>query len=436
MIRFTTRDLIWLYFLLLIFEGALRKWIVPQFSSILLIIRDPVVILIYLTSFRSGIFPWNIWTLILMVIGILMFMVSLFLPESNLVVVCYGFRTNVLHLPLIFIIGKLMTGEHFLKMGKTIIKLILPMAILMAAQFLSAPDSWINIAAGGEGAQIEGTAGNIRPPGTFSYITGAAEFLALGGAFLIAYFLSLGILNTRQLVYGAIGICMALSVSISRLALSYSFLVVLMMFVYVFFRPHNINRMVGIVMIGVLFFVILLNFDFMQKGLSAFSDRVEGASQVEGGASGFFDRVLSDYITPIQLMTDIPLNGYGLGNGTSAGAHLISGESVFLLAEGEWNRVLLESGPILGIAFIGWRVLFTLWLGLMSLQAAISGYPFPILIFGACNQLLLIGQISRATTLGFLVFGAGMCLAAINHCHFDLQKRAQNRKYPVSNKIG
>src|SRR5438309_4530609 len=44
------RALIWLYLVLLIFEGALRKWIVPQLSNPLLIIRDPVVIAIYMLA--------------------------------------------------------------------------------------------------------------------------------------------------------------------------------------------------------------------------------------------------------------------------------------------------------------------------------------------------------------------------------------------------
>lgn len=423
MIRFTIRDLIWLYFWLLIFEGALRKWIVPELSSAILIIRDPVVILVYLLALRSGVFPLNLWVLVLAIVGVLMFTVSLFLPESNMLVSAYGLRTNILHMPFIFVVGNLLKKEDFDKIGKYIIKLLLPMAILMSIQFLSSPDSWINKAAGGEGTQIEGTAGNIRPPGTFSYITGSAEFISLGVAFLMAHFLSSGSINRKQLFYGTVGVCVALSISISRLALSYAFLVVLMLFIYVFFRPHHLNRMIGILMIGGLFFIVLLNFDFMQKGLAAFSERIEGASDAEGGAEGFLDRVVSDYLIPLQSIGNISLYGNGLGHGTSAGAHLITGESVFLLAEGEWNRVLLESGPILGLVFIGWRVIFALWLGVKSFQAAMSGYPFPILIFGACNQLILIGQISRATTLGFLVLGAGLCFAAIRIASEDSRKR-------------
>src|ERR1700704_2356784 len=55
----TLRRLIWLYFWLLIFEGALRKWLVPSLSAPLLIVRDPVVLLIYLQALRCRRFPMN-----------------------------------------------------------------------------------------------------------------------------------------------------------------------------------------------------------------------------------------------------------------------------------------------------------------------------------------------------------------------------------------
>ena len=45
-----TRRLIWVYFWLLIFEGTFRKWILPQYSDILLVVRDPVVLAIYFTA--------------------------------------------------------------------------------------------------------------------------------------------------------------------------------------------------------------------------------------------------------------------------------------------------------------------------------------------------------------------------------------------------
>ena len=65
------RRLIWLYFWLLLLEGALRKWVVPQLSNPLLIIRDPVVLLIYVLAIRARVFPRNAWVLSLAFIAFL-----------------------------------------------------------------------------------------------------------------------------------------------------------------------------------------------------------------------------------------------------------------------------------------------------------------------------------------------------------------------------
>jgi len=46
-----------LYFLLLIFEGALRKWVFPQLSGPLLIVRDPIGLLIIWEAYRTHKWP-------------------------------------------------------------------------------------------------------------------------------------------------------------------------------------------------------------------------------------------------------------------------------------------------------------------------------------------------------------------------------------------
>ncbi|OYP34100.1 hypothetical protein [Rhodopirellula sp. MGV] len=59
------RYCLWAYVLLVIFEGALRKWIVPQLATPLLVIRDPVcLVAIYLgTRFSFGLngFGDSLW---------------------------------------------------------------------------------------------------------------------------------------------------------------------------------------------------------------------------------------------------------------------------------------------------------------------------------------------------------------------------------------
>src|SRR2546421_12220179 len=71
------RVLIWLYLILLLIEGALRKWAVPTLSDPLLIIRDPVVLAIYLLAWRANLFPRNGFVILLAIIGGLSLAISI-----------------------------------------------------------------------------------------------------------------------------------------------------------------------------------------------------------------------------------------------------------------------------------------------------------------------------------------------------------------------
>jgi hypothetical protein len=85
-----------------------------------------------------------------------------------------------------------------------------------------------------------------------------------------------------------------------------------------------------------------------------------------------------------------------------------------LLTEGEWGRVILESGPILGVAFLLWRTILTFRLGLFSLHQLKRGEILPIMLYCAGFLALLNGQFGQPTNLGFAVFISGLCLAAGN----------------------
>src|SRR5258708_11609424 len=112
---------IWLYFFLLIFEGVFRKWILPQYSDVLLVVRDPVMLAIYFLAIKARLFPRNNYILSLGIIAILSWLVSLVVLEPYLslkpliLVTGFGFRSNFLHLPLIFVIGRALDAEDVKK---------------------------------------------------------------------------------------------------------------------------------------------------------------------------------------------------------------------------------------------------------------------------------------------------------------------------------
>jgi len=164
---------------------------------------------------------------------------------------------------------------------------------------------------------------------------------------------------------------------------------------------------------------------FVNEGVELLSDRFTTVAEAEETtiAGGLIARTFSSFTEGILLVTHAPIGGYGLGIGTNGGAKFLTGRSLFLLAEGEWGRVILESGPILGLAFLAWRTMLVLKIGLISFRRLKEGTILPIMLYAAGFLALLNGQFGQPTTLGFAVFLCGLCLAATNRKTDGLEVR-------------
>src|SRR5690554_6054219 len=108
---------VWAYFLLLIFEGALRKWFLPGLSTPLLIIRDPVALWLVFVAWKRGLLPSNWLLSAFAIITILSSITSLLFGHGNFFVILYGARIFLIHIPLIFVIGVVFSKEDVEKIG-------------------------------------------------------------------------------------------------------------------------------------------------------------------------------------------------------------------------------------------------------------------------------------------------------------------------------
>ena len=128
---------------------------------------------------------------------------------------------------------------------------------------------------------------------------------------------------------------------------------------------------------------------------------------------GFVDRFFSAFVTPFELFNVVDFYGVGLGMGTNVGAGLLQGRRQFLYAEGELGRVMFESGPVVGPAYLFLRVAIALFLLSQAIRTLRrDGHPLPMLLLGACSVEMVLGQFGQATTLGFATIACGLCLAA------------------------
>ena len=417
------KRLIWLYFFLLIFEGTLRKWILPRFSDVLLVVRDPVVLAIYFFAIKARVFPRNRYVLALGIIGVLSWLVSLvvlepYLPLKPLLLVTgFGFRSNFLHLPLIFVIGKVFDHDEVLKLGKWVVIGLIPMAVLLAVQFNAAPDAFINRTAGlGEMHQITAGGGKIRPPGTFSFVSGVIFYAALAAAFLLYGALTRGVYRNWLLFGGGFALVVTIGVSGSRSVLLAVLVVLASLLAIILFRPSAMNQFGRNLLIVVVVMLVAVRLPVFKEGVQILSDRftVVAEEEQKSIARGLISRTFSGFAEGILLMGRSPIGGYGLGIGTNGGAKFLTGRTMFLLSEGEWGRVILESGPVLGLAFLIWRTLLTFKLGLLSFRELKRGQILSLMLWCAGFLSLLSGQFGQPTNLGFAVFVCGLCLAAAN----------------------
>ncbi len=323
------------------------------------------------------------------------------------------------HLPMIFIFPKVMTRVDVLKIGRWILLLTFPMAVLMVIQFRSPPDALVNCgASGGLGAQIGGALGKIRPPGFFTFITGAAQFLALASVFLIFGLWKKATYSRFLLIAAGVAVGIAAIVSTSRLALGGIGTVLIMVGVILMYDRRGVSNALGMLIPLGLILVVVTNLDVFNEGREVFEARLQETGDMKTSvirtASNWTIRVFGDVYGGMLAIQNAPLFGAGLGVGTNVGARLLSGSLGFLLAEGEWARVVLELGPLLALPYLLTRVLICFALYSAAARSARGGNALPMLLFGACALLVLIGQFSQASTLGFAVVGAGLCLAATN----------------------
>jgi hypothetical protein len=413
------RRLIWLYLWLLVFEGTFRKWILPQFSTPLLLIRDPVVLAIYFLALRARLFPQNLFVITIEILALLSWATGIivllpYLSIKTIVLVTgYGARSNFLHLPLIFILPAVFDLEDVKRIGWWTIIGIIPTAFLMVIQFNAAPDSFINRAAGtGEGLQISAGGGKIRPPGFFSFVSGTIYYLSATAAYLLHALLAK--LPYRQwfLYSSAAALIIAVSVSGSRSAVLAVMVVVASLAIILVVRPNLVGRFGRHLLLAVVLLWAISYLPIFRQGVEVLSDRFIESAEEQSVVGGLVERTIKSFTESLMVVNRVPLGGYGLGVGTSGGASFLTGQAAFLLAENEWSRVLLESGPVLGLAFLIWRSAVVIQLFRFSIREVRAGNTLPLLLFAAGVFVFLEGPFGQPTTLGFAVVLMGLAFAA------------------------
>lgn len=406
------KKLIWVYFILLLFEGAFRKWFLPSLSQGLLIIRDPIVIWIYYLCYAKDLFPLKNKYLIRCFQWVaLSIVLSLVVNQAHPLTIAYGARTNLLHFPLIFIMARVLNWNDVINFGKAFLLLALLMTWVVAEQFQADRFDKVNVASGGTGHQMLTSGDKVRASGTFSFVSGIVFYYCFTVAFVIYGFLIRGTFPKWMLYLGTSATLLAMVTAGSRSVIAECLQVVACIGFLAYFKPSEFGKIAAAVFgFSVLALIIHSQIELFQEGLDFLSLRFEEAANVEGNPiEAYFTRYIDIIISPYEYNKFTGFFGNGLGTGTRAGSAL-GGRSGG--AELSWSRPVLENGFLVGICFIFWRVWLTKDLLLVSIKAIKRGNYLSIFLFGAAGPILLFIPFGQPTNLGFAAFGGGLCLAA------------------------
>ncbi len=329
--------LVFVIYGLLIFEGSIRKWALPEAGQALFFIRVPFTLLLYWLAFNYR--RWPRTTSPLLFAYVIMIAAALLVPfqllvggysTRHIILAGYGWIMYFFYIPLGFLIAEQFRREDLERIMRVTLWLAIAAAPLVLLQFASPPDSIINQGSGlDEQAQfrtLRAALGRVRPTGFFTAANAHGMFVTSVAAFIVV-FLSQGTRPQaipRWLLWGAtIAVVTMLGVSGSRgMFAQVAVILAATAFAGVLANRQRIAIRAGLWPLALVIGAAVLWPILLPDGFEVFMARWSGAWESETQRSGFeygiFSRALSGYYRFLLHLPDTPVQGYLLGIGGNA----------------------------------------------------------------------------------------------------------------------
>lgn len=378
---------------LLIYDGSIRKWLLPGAEQLVFITKDALLLTALFLWFvlRGGkplarLHPWVRLLFALYAYWVMLRVFSAALP--NLAVGLWGVKSHLLYasvllfLPLAY--PKL--DDIFAALVRIYPWVVIPVCSLAFAQVLAPADSFLNqqVKEGTEGVAYFGEAGLVRVTGTFSYISGMAAFVQ--ATCLLGMALYLGGARSRLFLVGLGFAFAALPVTGSRAVVA-----VVMVGAATLLAAAKISGAIGLkTVVRVVFVLAVLgavSLYTQQDTWQAFSQRVESTREDE-------NRTITAFTNAFAYFDVAGLAGFGTGS-ANLGAVALSGNVVPFswlpfggAFEEESGRIVIELGIIGWALSLGLRVGMLLWAGALTLTGgsravrAVGMLALPVMALG------------------------------------------------------
>lgn len=433
-------SLVFVLYWLLIFEGALRKWGVPQLEQVFFFIRVPVTLFLYWMAFYYR--HWPSTTTPMLAFYLFAAVATILIPiqfvmgdydRRYLLIAGYGWINYFFYIPLAFLIAEQFRQEDLRRLIRHTMWIALAAAPVVILQFISPPDSVINLGSGlDEENQFKGLSavmGVVRPTGFFTSSLGQQMFVAGAAAMALAVFLQrkkIRALSPLLLWMGTAAIVVMIMFSQSRgLFLNVGLILAAAAVAGILTGKKNVVLRAIVWPVVLLVSAAILWPLLFPDTFEVFITRWTNAWRSESYLFqyGIFSRAFYGLYSFTYYIPETPVFGYLLGLGGNAASQLnwvqlpqaaFEWHGYGSWAELAWERHIIELGPAFGTLFIAFRVWLTIWLALRAVRATrLSRDPLPIILFGYASITLIYRQITgHGTAIGFCWLFVGFCLAA------------------------
>jgi hypothetical protein len=434
-------------FVLLVFEGALRKWVFPSAQAQIYFLKDGILLATYLGFLlycpRSKIAPGGVTAIsVVLVLSFLFGCIEVFNPNSPSVLVgVMGLKAYFLYAPIAFILPYVFDSQkQFLRLIRCYIAMAIPVAILGFVQVAAGPESSINAyVSHSEDAVILAVFGSerdlVRTSGTFSYIAGYAVFLTFIAFLSLGYNLAQGwrLKNNITPLLALILVVGAMFTTGSRGPV-YTLIVAvpIILWLGVAGRVVSVQTLTRLSILAPV--IALLASNISPDAFEAFAERA-----AEGGADDTLDRILSPIVSTIEALSEAPAFGIGIGT-THPSALSITGDDwpwwlQGLFTEDEMARVSVELG------FVGLFLIYLLRFLIVALavRAAISFKDPVYRAFGVVfavhlGMAIMVGSIMLNATAGIYYWGGFGLVLAMRR--LEQSALSENRQYASAEAVG
>jgi hypothetical protein len=387
-----------LIYLIIVLEGVVRKYILPDMQQPLVFLRDPFIFYLYFLAFANGLVKKSVFLIaafFLFLPTLLMIVPNSIATGESPIFVLFGLRQYFFIIPLPFVIAEIFHHDDLQRFFRINLILVVLMVPLMVLQVFSPGDSIVNTG-GALNADLAfgnlSTGDFVRAPGFFTATIALNLFLPFVGAILLFIWMvprSERPCSPPLFAVAAFATMVAVSTSGSRgviLGLLGVAAAALMLPLIMPGRLAGGRAVIAAAVFtigGLVTFLALFPDQFL-----ALSDRWGGDNAESGnGSFNLIYRIFYQFAEFTEVLPNAPFLGFGLGMGSNAANILVvaptaSFAQIMDLVENDWSRHIVDLGPIIGIGYIVFRIVFTIHLGIIAVQSAIRySDPRPWLIF-------------------------------------------------------